>query len=130
MKKIFIILAFLGLGASTLFGFYAFNLYIYNQKQGDGEPITPYAATLEGEYVCLPHRNTSGAITLECAFGLKTQTDEYYALDFGDNIPPTNSVTGQNVVLEGIVTPIESLSTNQWQKYDIEGIFSVEKTIN
>lgn len=36
--------------------------------------------TLEGRLVCLPHKNTSGPQTLECAYGLQTDDGTYYAL--------------------------------------------------
>ncbi|RJR15016.1 hypothetical protein C4579_03030 [Candidatus Microgenomates bacterium] len=110
----------------TVFGFFAFNNFIYQQKQGNGESVAPYEATLTGVYVCLPHRDTSGPQTLECAYGLKTQVGEYYALDFGENVPLSNFVSGESVTLSGIITPIEYISSDYWQKYAIAGIFSVK----
>ena len=38
----------------------------------------------QGTFVCLPHRNTGGPMTLECAFGLKDDEDNYYALRDSD----------------------------------------------
>ena len=48
-------------------------------------PQTPAdnRAMLEGEFVCLPHTDTTGPQTEECAFGLKTADGKYYALDLG-----------------------------------------------
>lgn len=125
MKKLLIIIGIL-LVVGTV-GFFAFNQYIYNQKQGSGEPVVPYEGTLSGTYVCLPHKDTTGPQTLECAFGLKTQTGEYYALDFGQG-DPTQFMGGQEVTLTGTITPIEMLSSDQWQKYDVVGILSVKTT--
>lgn len=36
--------------------------------------------TITGEPVCLPHKDTSGPTTLECALGLKGDDGRYYAL--------------------------------------------------
>lgn len=118
----FVILAIIITGAA----FQAFNNYIYEQKQGEGNNFEPYQATLTGEYVCLPHRDTAGPQTLECAYGIKTEVGEHYALDFGaDSQDPQDIIMGKKVTITGIITPIERLSTDQWQKYDVEGIFSV-----
>jgi hypothetical protein len=125
MKKPFVILAFVGLAASAIFAFYAFNLFIYNEKQDPGNPLAPYTATLTGEYVCLPHKDTRGPVTLECAFGLKTESGEHYALDLG-NSDSSSFVAGQTATLSGTITPLALLSTDHWQKYNIEGILSIE----
>jgi hypothetical protein len=107
--------------------FYAFNNYIYNQKQSRPNQIEPYMATLSGEYVCLPHRDQSGPQTLECALGIKTSTGEYYALDLNKISPSTlDFATGDNLKVTGTVTPIERLSANHWQKYQVTGILSVD----
>ncbi len=86
----------------------------------------PERATLEGEYVCLPHRDTTGPHTMECAFGLKTADGSYYALDLNLSsalLPPLQ--TGDRIRASGIVTPIERLSSDHWRKYAVKGIFSV-----
>lgn len=107
-------------------GFYALNAYIYAEKQGDGQDIVSYRGTLTGEHVCLPHADTSGPQTMECALGIKTDTGEYYALDFSlmsqDN---PNLQSGDRFTANGLITPKEMLSSDHWQKYAIEGIFSV-----
>ncbi len=105
--------------------------YSHSRKQfqeNPSLPSEPYHTTLTGTYLCLPHTNTSGPQTLECAFGLQTDEGTYYALDF--NLLP-NAVqtlqTGSTITATGTVTPIERLSTDHWRKYPITGIFSVEK---
>lgn len=127
MKKKIIILALVGLVVALLFAFLAINQFIYQQKQGNGLPVEPYQATLTGEFSCLPHNDTSGPVTLECAFGIKTESGEYYALDFGENESADQFRAGETATLTGTITPIENLSTDYWQKYDIVGIFSVDK---
>lgn len=110
-----------------LAGFFSFNRYIYNQKQAN-EPrvVEPYRATLTGEYLCLPHVDQDGPQTLECALGLKTESGEYYALDFrlmSQTLPML--AMGETFTASGLIAPIEMLSTDHWEKYPIVGIFSV-----
>lgn len=111
-------------------GFYALNAYIYAEKQSDGTDIVAYRGTLEGEVVCLPHANTEGPQTMECAYGLKTDVGEHYALDlsaFSQEAPGMD--TGDRISAAGLITPVELLSSDHWQNYDIEGIFSVTDSV-
>ncbi|HEX7724886.1 MAG TPA: hypothetical protein VF438_04080 [Candidatus Paceibacterota bacterium] len=86
----------------------------------------PYSATLVGEYLCLPHTNTGGPQTLECALGMKTGDGKYFALDFSSMSQVQGQLaTGDRFSAHGTVTPVQRLSTNQWQKYPILGIFTV-----
>lgn len=129
MKKILITAGLVV--ALLIVGFTVLNRYIYNEKQGDGGgTVTPYRATLSGEYVCLPHADQSGPQTLECAFGIKTDSGEYYAVDFNlvsGEIP--NVIMGDRFSVSGIITPIENLSSDQWRKYAVEGIISVTGSV-
>ena len=90
----------------------------------------PYRATLTGRYLCLPHVNPNGPQTLECALGMQTDSGTYFALDFNSasQNPPTLA-TGDRFTATGIVTPAERLNTDQWRKYPIVGIFSIEGAI-
>jgi hypothetical protein len=114
--------------------FFALNSYIYTEKQASPEEVAqshePYRATLSGEYVCLPHAETEGPQTDECAFGIKTETNEYYAVDFSlmsQTAPQLK--TGDRFQASGLVTPIERLSTDHWRQYPVEGIFSVTDSV-
>ncbi|MCL4208408.1 hypothetical protein KJZ63_02115 [Patescibacteria group bacterium] len=113
-------------------GFFAFNNYIYDQKQQpNSDATTPYRGTLSGEFVCLPHKDQTGPQTEECAFGIKTEASEYYAVDFSlssQEMPTFRA--GDKFSATGLITPIENLSTNQWQRYPIEGIFSITDSVN
>lgn len=104
--------------------------FIYKEKQISGETFEPYRGTLSGVQTCLPHKDTSGPQTLECAIGMKTDSSEYYVLDFAlmSQIPPEIQ-NGERFTASGIITPIENLSTDQWQKYNVEGIFSVTDSV-
>lgn len=129
MKRLFLILG--GIAVILLAGFFALNTYIYQEKQADpAEEIEPYRATLTGEYVCLPHTDQNGPQTLECALGIKTDVGEYYALAFAPmSQTPPDLKTGDRFSANGTITPIEMLSTDHWQKYPIEGIFSVTDSV-
>lgn len=110
-------------------GFYAFNAYIYHEKQGDPLDIVSYRGTLSGEVVCLPHVG-DGPHTMECAYGLKTDVGEYYALDLALMSQQHDPLeTGERFTGTGLITPVEMLSSDHWQKYDIEGIFSVTDSV-
>jgi hypothetical protein len=127
MKKFLI--GFIAAGMVIVAGFYAFNAYIYAEKQADPGDVVSYRATLQGEVVCLPHVG-DGPHTMECAYGIKTDAGEYYAIDLAlmsQQHAPLE--TGERISANGTVTPVEMLSTDHWQKYDIEGIFSVTDSL-
>lgn len=116
--------------AIIILGFYAFNNYIYTQKQGDNSGKQAYQGTLSGEYVCLPYKDGTDPQTKECALGIKTVSGEYYAINFNLlSQEPPSLTTGDKFKATGTITPIELLSTDHWQKYPIEGIFSVTSSI-
>lgn len=105
-------------------GFFALNSYIYNEKQ-EGPIVEPYFGTLSGVQVCLPHKDTTGPQTLECAIGMKTDSGEYYALDLEAAANTSAMEGGKRFTASGTITPIELLSSDHWQKYQVSGIFSV-----
>ena len=91
----------------------------------------PSWRTVRGEVLCLPHRDTSGPQTLECAIGLKASTGEYYALDLNRiSGEATQYPTGTTIEAQGTLTPVEMLSSDHWRIYPITGIFSVTSTKN
>ncbi len=93
---------------------------------GPGADGTPYNVTLSGTYTCLPHAETSGPQTMECAFGLKTDDGDYYAVNFGASAnAATQFQSGAHIRAEGNVVIKEALNSDQWQKYNMKGIFTV-----
>jgi hypothetical protein len=110
--------------------FYLFNNYIYKEKQGYDNVVVSYRASLSGEYICLPHKNTTATHTDECTAGLRTEVGEYYAIDFHmmSQMHAPISV-GEKISANGVVTPIEMLSSDHWQMYPVEGIFSVTDSL-
>lgn len=87
----------------------------------------PTPITVSGTYTCLPKVNTGSPVTLECAFGLQTDSG-YYALDTStvltDNYPAL--MGGENITVEGSLVPKEMLSADRWQTYDVVGVIAVE----
>lgn len=86
----------------------------------------PAPVTMLGTFVCLPHRDTSGPQTQECAFGLKADNGNYYALDW--SATPTSSSDlpmDRRFSVSGTLVPIEAISSDQWQKYNVKGIIKV-----
>lgn len=72
-------------------------------EQSSIEPPAEGPIRIQGEVVCLPHKNTDGPQTLECAFGLKDKDGLYYALkDSRDDHSNITSIpTGKQVVVTG-----------------------------
>lgn len=102
----------------------------YDKEQTNGNVSEPYRTTLSGEYVCLPHVDTTGPQTAECASGIKTTSGEYYAIDLllsSQMYEPL--IVGEIISANGVVTPLEQLSANTWQQYPIVGIFSVTDSL-
>lgn len=79
--------------------------------------------TLAGEIVCLSHRKTGGAQTMECAFGLKDQQGRYFGLRDSDSSYATISSAkmGRLVTITGTFTPQED------EKYLSSGIIEVRR---
>ncbi len=100
-----------------------------NTAPADLDP-TPQNVTLTGKYVCLPHLDTRGPQTLECAFGLQTDENTYYAVNFGASADAMMQFkSGETITAEGFVVIKEALSSNQWEKYNMKGIFTITKVI-
>lgn len=81
-------------------------------------PAGNVQTTLTGEFVCLPHKDTSGAQTLECAFGLLTNDNRYYALQFVAH--PNDIQMNKRVEVAG------TLTTGIDSNYNVVGSIKVE----
>jgi hypothetical protein len=102
----------------------------FKKEKAELDP-TPKNVTLSGVYVCLPHKDTTGPQTEECAFGIKTDDGDYYAVNFGQSADAMNQFqSGSRIKAEGFTVIKEALSTNQWDKYNMKGIFTVTKMIS
>ena len=91
-------------------------------SQPSGSVTMPQAQTIVGYWECLPHKNTTGPQTTECAFGIAVdQSDGHLAVDTSlMSTYPVDYPTGTKLRVTGILTPVEALSSIQ--KYDIDGI--------
>lgn len=87
----------------------------------------PQRVSKVGFWECLPHKNTSGPQTTECAFGIAIdQSDAHYAISMNLlESGPVNFATGTKIKVEGVLVPANQLSTDIWQKYPIDGIIEV-----
>jgi hypothetical protein len=91
---------------------------------------TPQNVTLSGTYKCLSKIDTTGPQTEECAFGFKTDDGIDYAVNFGSSADAMNQfMSGKHVTAEGFVVIKEALNTDQWEKYNMKGIFTVTKVV-
>ncbi len=85
--------------------------------------------TLTGTYsACLPrHDNFS---TTACYEGMKTNDGSFYILDYNmyTETKPTFK-SGDQFTATGLFTPIEMLSSSQWQDSIAKGIFSVQTIV-
>jgi heat shock protein HslJ len=118
--------AIIGLLVLLLGGIFLFYRLAYDPQN---DTFEPERTTLSGIYGCLPLRDTS-ASQQDCAAGLYADTGEYYAIDFGlyaEGMPQL--IEGDLLKAQGVVTPIERLSTDYWQKYPVMGIFSVTDSL-
>ena len=117
---------------ALIFGSY----FVFRYKIGESEPavsqgemLTPQEVTLKGTFVCLPHKDTSGPQTMECAQGLKAEDGNFYAVDMQavSDTPAFSFPSDTSVTIEGQLVPVEALSTDMWNKYGIKGIMKVSK---
>lgn len=82
-------------------------------------PPTNEVITVEGEAVCLPHKNTEGPQTLECASGIKLDDGTYYALSYPqENHLPFNKRTRFT----------GTLKADSSETYQSTGLFTATKT--
>lgn len=80
--------------------------------------------TVKGEMICLPHRNTSGSQTMECAFGIKADDGNNYGLSDPGYRYLMSAQTGKRVEIKG------KLEKKQDQKYNSAGTISIENLTN
>lgn len=84
----------------------------------------PERRSVEGTSTCLPKKG-DGPQTMECASGIATDDGTYYALDLEPLSEEETVIPEGRVRVEGTFVPVEHLSAEFWQQYDIEGIIRV-----
>jgi hypothetical protein len=85
--------------------------------------IAPF--TISGMFVCLPHRNTDGPITLECAFGLRDDNGDYYALRDAD--PMYGSIG--SIPTDAYIEVSGTFKPGPHEKYQSIGTIEVEEVL-
>lgn len=127
MKKIRIIVAAV---VAILILFFILNRYVFNKRPEGDTGVGSYRATLTGEYVCLPNKDKDIPETADCASGIKTEDGEYYAIDFTLMSQEMGEIeTTQQITANGLLTPVERLSSKRWQQYDVDGVFFVTDSV-
>lgn len=123
------IFSLLGLLAVLVAAYFAV-AYFMPTREAVVLDATPQNVTLSGTYGCLPHADTSGPQTMECAFGLQSDTGEWYAVNFGASADAMQQFqSGAHIRAEGNVVIKEALNSDQWQKYNMKGIFTVTNVL-
>lgn len=87
-------------------------------------PSNDERITRVGKVICLPHKNTDGPQTLECAMGLSGEDSKYYALkdeDSPEGESIINGVFNKRVEITGI------FSSSNDTVYDIAGTITIVK---
>lgn len=139
MKKPFqIIVTILGI---MLLAYAIYLAYSPNSQNGITDVNNEYAQqpdaglprnmAVVGSFICLPHKNAGEMVTLECAYGIKSDTGEIYALDLAILAVDerTKIESGQHVQVTGSMVPVEALSSDHWQKYDMKGILQAKTVV-
>lgn len=92
-------------------------------QKSDDAVSAPRQVTLSGTSVCLPHRDTSGPQTMECALGLRTDDGSFYALDLRllETDILTDVPTDARLTVQGTLVPLDDIDGHTWDTYDIVG---------
>ncbi|MFA6315566.1 MAG: hypothetical protein WC648_04340 [Candidatus Paceibacterota bacterium] len=89
-------------------------------------PMMVGTTTVSGQFTCLPHKDTSGPQTEECAFGLRDNSGKHYALDLsGVDVSAFDFPMDRPYEVTGSFVPIEVISSDMWRLYDVIGILRV-----
>lgn len=92
------------------------------QPQSTQEPQGK-AVKVTGTIACLPHKGAADGRphTLECAIGIKTTDNKFYALE---ELPEKYLVGNQTITIEGT---IDQTNAANYNKYDIAGVIKIQK---
>ncbi len=100
-----------------------------SDPQESPDPV-PRNVTLSGTYTCLPLIDPSTPPSGECVFGLKTDDGVYYLVNFGQSASAKEQFDRRaHITAEGFVVIKEALSTDQWMRYTMKGVFTITKLI-
>ena len=122
------VLWLIGLIALGVIAYFVFRERPVATPEGAVGGVSRQEVIMEGEVVCLPHRNTSGPTTMECAYGLRDDLGNYYGLDatnLSSTTPPEYEV-GDRISIEGELVPQEDMPANFWNTYNITGLIALD----
>lgn len=93
---------------------------IFITRQNPPSSASVSQISVRGTVICLPHKDTSGPQTLECAFGLRTNDNRHYLLQ---NFTPSQTTAEVNTVVQvqGTLSPPAPDTL-----YDIIGVITVD----
>ncbi len=122
-KKILVII----FAILTISGF-CYAVFMGIQEHKESHVVVPPAGdiTIRGLIVCLPHKNTNGPQTLECATGLRDAEERYYGVRDTDPGYKNLSNAPMNVIVEvkGKFTPQED---NIYQSIGVIEVVSISE---
>lgn len=109
-------------------------LYFYSSPKNSSvieiPDALPHNVTLSGTYTCLPLLDKTIPQPTDCVFGLKTDEGVYYMVNFGQSVEGVEEFQKRaHIVADGFYMYKESLNTDQWQKYNMKGIFTITNKI-
>jgi hypothetical protein len=85
-------------------------------------------AIMRGTFICLPHRDTSGLVTQECAYGFQAEDGKYYALrDSSQDKGLFHLSVGQEIEIRGLLIPEESDEYNSQGVIEIQELYVIEE---
>lgn len=127
-----ILISFVAVAVILIAAALVFSTYIKTEGQKEAtNDFEPYRTTMEGEYVCLEANEPNVPSDGPCTGGIKTDSGEYYAVDMAAMSQANPGLqAGQRFSANGLVVPIERLSTDHWQKFGVKGIFSITDSVS
>lgn len=121
-KELVKVILFVILATIIIFGVVAFLVTRGSHAPAVSSHTSEGKATIKGIAVCLPHKDTSGPQTMECAIGVKDDKGVYYSLSDKDSTYSTVSQiqTGKQYEITG------NLEERSDPKYQTAGVLRVD----
>jgi hypothetical protein len=96
------------------------------KKEAPADLAIPKAVTFSGTYMCLPLLDQTSQPADECRFGFQTDDGAIYAVNFGQSADAKAQFDrNAHITATGFVIAKEALSSDEWQKFDMKGIFTI-----
>jgi hypothetical protein len=122
---------FIAGGIVVAIGGYVMNRPSTTSPRTPSTPTAPSAVvaqgvvSLSGTYTCLPLLDGSTPQN-DCAFGVKTDAGEFYAVNFGASAGSmADFKAGAHITAKGTIIPREKLRPDNWKKFSMTGLFTI-----